>query len=571
MGEQVHRLSVGHVPGPSVGLVGPRAMALVDDDPRSALVKSLWTVIASGGDFRASTEVLVSTGLTHLPSLVIVQFDGDGLRALVRGEMALSVRAPGGGADQVLQAVDVTTWVEHVEPVVERVSVHRSGDLAEMGPFEVSCGIFPAARLELDRSPIGAGSSTKLGSADHEPATVPLVAVPDEAVDDEDERHSPDGPASSDADGAVPGPEDQVDDGEESEPRHEPDAIGAPLPEHEPPVPPEGAAILPGDGADEAPRHGDGQHGSSNATVRFDEGAFGGDDDSAEAAADEMGFDEPADGSRPAEDEPAPSTDGDGPVVSDEPEPDPGDDFDHLFGATQFRPISSAGRSEPDDELGTGGSGGGGTDRHGPVIDEVPVPNAAAAESADLGDHDGMTISLAQLRAAQAAGSAEAPRSGLAPSTMVSTVHAVLCQAGHYNPPSATSCRVCAIEIPEQAHVSVPRPVLGTFRFSSGEERPVTRPMLLGRSPKAFGQLGGELPELVSLSSPTKELSGTHLEVRVEGWQILVVDRQSTNGTTVRLPHREPQRLHPGEPFPIVPGTVVDMADEVQFTYEVGA
>jgi hypothetical protein len=27
----------------------------------------------------------------------------------------------------------------------------------------------------------------------------------------------------------------------------------------------------------------------------------------------------------------------------------------------------------------------------------------------------------------------------------------------------------------------------------------------------------------------------------------------------------EPQRLHPGEPFPIVPG-VVDMADEVSFT-----
>ena len=51
---------------------------------------------------------------------------------------------------------------------------------------------------------------------------------------------------------------------------------------------------------------------------------------------------------------------------------------------------------------------------------------------------------------------------------------------------------------------------------------------------------------------------------------MLGVERRSRKGTTVQLPGREHQRLHPGEPFPIVPGAVVDMADEVSFTYEVG-
>lgn len=49
---------------------------------------------------------------------------------------------------------------------------------------------------------------------------------------------------------------------------------------------------------------------------------------------------------------------------------------------------------------------------------------------------------------------------------------------------------------------------------------------------------------------------------------MLIVDRNSTNGTVIRMPGRPPQRLRSGEPFPITLGTTVVMADEVEFLYE---
>lgn len=265
------------------------------------------------------------------------------------------------------------------------------------------------------------------------------------------------------------------------------------------------------------------------------------------------------------------------PVEPSNGEPD--SDYDHLFGATQFRPVSAAGVHVDRDAIAEPGASSRETDG---LIAWTPAtaPDGAGAVGGpdDHGDHDGFTISLAQLREMQASestisaapgGSEQASTPLSEPGVAPAMVHAVHCSSGHPNPPSATVCRACGIEIPAQSHATVPRPKLGRFRFSDGREVTVARPMLLGRSPKADGPVSGELPELVALDSPTKEVSGTHLEIRIEGWQVLVVDRQSTNGSTVRLPQREPRRLHPGEPFPIIPGSVVELAGEVSFVFEV--
>lgn len=93
--------------------------------------------------------------------------------------------------------------------------------------------------------------------------------------------------------------------------------------------------------------------------------------------------------------------------------------------------------------------------------------------------------------------------------------------------------------------------------------------MLIGRSPIVSGEVRGRIPELVAVASPDQDVSRTHLEVRLEGWQVLVIDRDSTNGTTVELPGREPQRLRPDHPFPLPVGAVVSLAGEVDFTFEV--
>ena len=585
--------AAGFAPGPSVGIVGPRAIALVDSDPRSRFAKDLWSVISAGGEFAQITEVLISHGLASLPPVAIAHLDRTGVRVLVRGTMGVHLRTPDDAPDVELDAPNVTTWIEHVEPRVDHVALFDRGDLAEVGPFRTTGGVVPAARIEAElRTSVSAGADPFGGAshADHdELIDAPDAGGPREATPPGHLLVEPIGPAQP----AQPA---------------EPAELAEPVEGGEPPVPADPATADPetwipprfsdassaSTGADDAdPDVGAVVRSSSaaagteardeivdvdrgNETVRFDEDAIGSAElaNDAEGAADhQLVADIAAAGVEPAPDA-APEVfepDAVGPLdavgsdhgTADEAE----DDYDHLFGATQYRSVSSAGVSEADSAGSAGSSVGDPTDDG--VIASIPsaveVDDAAAGP---LGDHDGMTIGLAQLRALHAGGAGhDANRPS--PAATSATVHAVVCPSGHYNPPSAATCRVCGVEIPVQAHVSVPRPVLGSFRFSTGEQRQVFRPMLLGRSPTTDGTLGGELPELVSLPSPSKELSATHLEVRIEGWQVVVVDRRSTNGTTVCLPQRDPQRLHPGEPFPIVPGTVVDMAEEIQFTFEV--
>jgi hypothetical protein len=57
--------------------------------------------------------------------------------------------------------------------------------------------------------------------------------------------------------------------------------------------------------------------------------------------------------------------------------------------------------------------------------------------------------------------------------------------------------------------------------------------------------------------------------VVVEGWQVILRDLDTTNGTTVTPPQGTPTRLRAGDPMVLEPGSVVSMADEVSFTYEV--
>ncbi|MEP6630055.1 MAG: FHA domain-containing protein, partial [Lapillicoccus sp.] len=63
--------------------------------------------------------------------------------------------------------------------------------------------------------------------------------------------------------------------------------------------------------------------------------------------------------------------------------------------------------------------------------------------------------------------------------------------------------------------------------------------------------------------------SRNHVQVVVEGWQVLVRDLDTTNGTSVTLPGGAPQRLRTGEAQVLEPGAVVSLADEVTFAYEV--
>lgn len=130
-------------------------------------------------------------------------------------------------------------------------------------------------------------------------------------------------------------------------------------------------------------------------------------------------------------------------------------------------------------------------------------------------------------------------------------------------------CRICGIGLGDADPVSMPRPLLGRLLFSNGTEVQLDRPAIVGRLPKAERVSARELPQLVTVPSPDKDISRNHLEVRIDGWHVLVVDLGSTNGTVVTMPGQPPERLRAGEEQPIVPGTVVTIADEITFVYEV--
>jgi FHA domain len=156
------------------------------------------------------------------------------------------------------------------------------------------------------------------------------------------------------------------------------------------------------------------------------------------------------------------------------------------------------------------------------------------------------------------------------PGWIIPTVAALLCPAGHVNPPSAADCRHCGAPLPHDAVVA-PRPVLGRLLLSTGEAVALDRGVVMGRDPRTdFPGVAGEArPHVVRLPSAGGDISRTHLRVTLDGWHVLVTDLDSTNGTLVALPGRDPEQLRPGEPVPIKPGTVVTLADGIDFRYEV--
>lgn len=567
---------VRFVPGTAVGLVGPRLLGLVVDDPRSDLVKRLWASMRQGAGLDEVVEEIAGSGVLQLPALALAAPESEGVRLIVRGEVLVVLEVSGTGPLSI-SGEGVKTWVEHAEPRVASVQLQLADDLSELGAFEVASGLFPAGRLALridDEEEVAevASLSPPGPSLALEPPSMPSpwysvakdlpppvqviddgvaeegdVVLPDDGVEEEDAVGGEDG---VDAEGAVAGEhavdtEDAADAAPTADPTPSVQVSGdAPPSSDEQMVPPAHETVAPPH-SPPSPTASPGIDtliGPFDADVPHDDGAV---QDS---------------GVEPASASTVPDVDSSAPEVASREH----DEYDHLFGATQFRTVEDA--AVRSDEDGNDGSNSG-------LISSIPGFSSATPPPA--GDHDGHTVTLGELqRMRSAATDAAAAPSQVAGANLPTpqpgqpVVHAISCASGHLNPTHATVCRVCAGSIQEQDHITVPRPVLGVLRFGDGRSVALSGPLLIGRSPRAEGAISGELPELVSVPSPLKEVSGTHLEVRLEGWQVLVVDRQSTNGTVVKLPGREPRRLHPGEPHMITPGATVSLADEAEFRFE---
>jgi hypothetical protein len=519
--------AAGYVPGRSVAIAGQRTWLLVDAELAAERVGGLWPLVRDGADPLDVLEHLAAQGLRETPTFALVHQVEGGILAVVRGGCTATVVTDAG--QSTLSAVEAMTWSEaQWDGAVKRIELDTAETGGSTGELPLSAGVVQAARLILDFTPV----------------TVPAPRTP------APERVR--SPARS-----VPS-------------RPEPPRV-APPPEPTPPV----TEVVTGRGR------------VSEETL--------------------VGFESTA--GRPELEE-APVT-----PVADTPRQEPQQEqteegYGFLFGETVDRNVEEAAirraeeasesrpeepsperdREVPAERLApppplptpprvarpaaprvTAASPANG------LIDSVPwlvsdtpdvEPAASGPEAtADAGhaeddDDFGMTVSrqavAEHLQRAQAVPAAPGRPA----------VQATVCPAGHPNPPHMVTCRSCGRPVPEQDPVMVERPVLGLLRISTGDDVTLDRGVIMGRNPSPNRMVGGERPHQVKLASPSKDISREHLEIRLDGWQILITDLDSTNGTVVTLPGRAPERLKPGVASHLEPGAEISVGDEVTFTLE---
>ena len=522
---------VSYAPGTLTAVAGDRCWVLIDATPDSPAVDWLWQQLGQRARPEAILAGLLGAGFAGATEFALLyQEDSDAHRLFCRGAVAATVQgtepAHGGVAGGPAEASRIDgsgllTWREHAVPgSVRRILLGvPPADGALRLP--ATAGVLLASCVIIDLTDAVVRES---GPYDPAPAVMRTVSDPGPPID------------------AIP---------------HAP---GAASPGMLPPA----RVIRPDIVADGPPAAGQAESARYPDTV-----AMPAPPSIAEGT-----------GSPPAiRPLPAPA-DGSPPVVAEE--------YDFLWGATEARSVADAAIRAPDADgarpsafpasgaFNGMGAGTGMARSAQPSLSSVassPLPAAGGLIDAmpwgpgpaapDETGETGFTVKRGNLPG-------PATWAAPPPDKIGPAVPALICPAGHVNPPSEARCRRCGAALPPDP-VVVPRPVLGVLRLSVGDMISLDRDVVMGRNPKPDfpGADGEERPHVVRLPSLDGDISRTHLRVTLDGWHVLVTDLNSTNGTLVTLPGREPEQLRPGQPMPIKPGTVVTLADGIDFRYEV--
>lgn len=203
----------------------------------------------------------------------------------------------------------------------------------------------------------------------------------------------------------------------------------------------------------------------------------------------------------------------------------------------------------------------------------APVPTPAPGTGHESGqapvpdgfdpDHDGETIMKSDL-----AGMAPHPAPVREPDAAVGPlVLARVCDRGHANPPTHAQCAVCRSPLPADA-VQVARPRLGRMRVSSGELVDLDQSLVIGRQPSVSRVQGGGMPRLVQVASPSGDISRSHVEVRLEGWHVMLCDLKATNGTVLVREGQQPRRLAQNEMAILLDGDIAELGDDISLRFE---
>jgi hypothetical protein len=192
----------------------------------------------------------------------------------------------------------------------------------------------------------------------------------------------------------------------------------------------------------------------------------------------------------------------------------------------------------------------------------APEPEANHAEYD--ADHDGQTVMKGSLKGVVA----QPVRTVADASTAAGPlVLARLCPQDHANPPTSATCAACGAGLLPDA-VQVARPRLGRMRISSGELVDLDQSLVIGRQPSVSRVQGGVMPRLVQVASPGGDISRSHVEVRLEGWHVMLCDLKATNGTVLVREGQPPRRLAQNEMAILLDGDIAELGDNISLRFE---
>lgn len=202
---------------------------------------------------------------------------------------------------------------------------------------------------------------------------------------------------------------------------------------------------------------------------------------------------------------------------------------------------------------------------HNPAWGENPAPGQEPDAGFDP-DHDGQTVMKSSLTGT-AAGPAANARAAQQDASGGPLVLARVCTQGHANPPTRAQCSLCGSALLPDA-VQVARPRLGRMRVSTGDLLDLDQSMVIGRQPSVSRVQGGVMPRLVQVASPGGDISRSHVEVRLEGWHVMLCDLKATNGTVLVREGQPPRRLAQNEMAILLDGDIAELGDNISLRFE---
>ncbi len=139
-------------------------------------------------------------------------------------------------------------------------------------------------------------------------------------------------------------------------------------------------------------------------------------------------------------------------------------------------------------------------------------------------------------------------------------VYGVDCSNDHFNDPRVPYCAVCGVALAQRSLVPYkgPRPQLGALLLDDGVTLPLDSDYLLGRDPERASEVLSGEARPAKVTSPDGSVSRRHVRVKLDGWDVNLIDLGSVNGTQVQPPG-DPNfyDIPPNEQVTILPGTTV--------------